>query len=386
MAKKSVFDDLLDDINKRYAGKGEGPVIVKAKESEALKETVFVPTGILSLDVALGGGIPTSRIVYLRGEYSSGKSLVALKSAAAFQRTCRNCGKPLKDWDEVRMVATPRPCCKDPEPCRVVWMDAEKCYDNRWAARMGVDPDHVYVMRTEFAEQAIDVADDVIRSGHCDLLVVDSVAHLTPSTEVTESAEKWQMGLHARLMNKAMRVWGSAMAHDSLDRPLGCTVMLINQIRHKIGIVYGSPETSPGGKGIDFAASVILKMKKKGFIQNDLGIVVGQEMELTTSKSKLAPPQRSVIFDVMFVNDKSMGRLGGSSNLAHQVLRLADFWGLVERAGSWYTLAKGVKFQGEDKAAEFLMTSDGKRVLDMLVKQIMKREKAWSDEGSVYGG
>jgi len=376
------FEDLLTDINKRYDGVA---VISKASDSDELQRPDFIRTGILALDTALGGGVPVGRILYIRGEYSSGKTLLSLKCAAAYQRHCRNCCKPMYDWDEIRMKKTHKKCCKDPEGSRVVWMDAEKSWDSKWAARQGVDPKKLYVMRTEFAEQSIDVADDLIRSGQVDLLVVDSVAHLTPSIEIIESAEKMQMAAQAKLMNKAMRVWGSAMSHDSVKsgRMMGCSIILINQIRHRIGVFYGSPETSPGGRGMDFAADIKLKVKKKGYLKNKMGMTIGQNIEIVAEKNKLAPPMRTNEFDIAFVSDKASGRVAGSTNYEMQVLRLANYWGLVQLAGSWYTLAKGIRHQGEKKAADWLASDAGEPVLKMLDKEIWKRERAWTEDGEV---
>lgn len=369
----SEYEKLLDSINKHYGGM----TIVKANESPILNSAMRIPTDIFGLDVAYGGGIVTGRIHMLRGWESSGKSLLSQKIAAAFQRWCRNCRQRLVDWDEITMTATPRKCCDDPECMRVVWFDAEGCWDNNWARRLGVDVDSLRVIRTEYAEQGIDIADAVIRSGQCDLLVVDSVAQLTPSVEIEESSEKWQMGVHARLMNKAMRKWTSAQNSEALERESTCTVLLINQIRMKIGVLYGSPETSPGGNGLKFASSTIGKVKSTGVVENDLGICIGHSMEVNLEKNKTAPPKRSVVFDILFANRD--GRAVGSSNYADQVFQLGVFWGFIDKKGSWFSM-DGVQLgQGAENAAKFLYDTENRPVLKALAKKIWAREVEYLD-------
>jgi len=369
------LDKLLASVNKRYGSL----TITKAADAKLLSRVQRVPTGIFGFDVATGGGIPVGRMTTLLGEYSSGKTALALKSAAAFQRHCRNCGRAMFDWDELTMTKTPKRCCKNAEPCRVVWFDAEGCWENDWAERLGVDVDNVYVIRTAFAEQGIDVADAVIRSGECDLLVVDSVAALTPSVEIEESAEKWQMGVHARLMNKAMRKWTSATNAGGLGAGSGqCSVILINQIRMKIGVMYGSPETSPGGKGVGFHSSMIIKVKKRGYLQSKDEMTVGLKMEIAVTKNKTAPPNRSAGFTLVFTDAYAPARVAGSTNVARQVLDLAVFWKLVRQSGAWYEMAKGIKAQGANEAANMLMASENRKLLEMLTNKVMERETGWA--------
>ncbi len=374
------LDKLLGEINKRYGAHS----IVKASENKTLAAVQRVRTGIFGLDVALGGGVPVGGITILKGEYSSGKSVLALRIASAYQRHCRNCGREMFDWDETTQTGKMKKCCKDAAPMRVVWFDAEGCWSNSWAQRLGVDTDNCYVIRTEFAEQGIDVADAIIRSGECDLLVVDSVAALTPSVEIEQSSEKWQMGVAARLMNKAMRKWVSAQNAGSLGRATTCSVLLINQIRMKIGVIYGSPETSPGGKGLEFAASVIGKVKKDGFMEDDAGRAVGHWMQVAFVKNKTAPPNRTCKFSLAFVDSpygEGDSRKPGASNIGHQILGLAEFWKLVKRSGSWYELAKGHRCQGAEAAAKWLEQPENKAVLDMLRDKIWEKEVGWLDGG-----
>lgn len=367
---KADFDKLLGQLTSVYGT----TTVVRASDSAVLAKTGRVETGILALDIILGGGVPVDRMLVMKGEYSTGKTALALKMTAAFQRRCRNCGRAMVEWDEINMAGKPVICCTKPEPSRIVWADAEHCWDNGWATLLGVDTKNIYVVRAESAEQTIDVCDAMIRSGEVDLLVVDSVAALTPSVEIEESVEKQQMGVHARLMNKAMRKWTSASQKDSLSRKFGCTIILINQMRQKIGVIYGSPKTSPGGKGIEFQASVVLEMKNGKHFEYK-GMPAGLEMGATAVKNKTAPPHRSAELNLAFVDHN--GRVAGSTDVARQVFRFARFWGLIVEKGSWYTLAKDVQFQGEEKAVEFLSSPQGALVYKMLRRMVLEKETVW---------
>lgn len=369
------FKDLMKSINKRYGDN----CFVQASQSEKLNVRRRIETGIMSFDLALGGGIPMGTIITLKGEFSSGKSALAHRIGASFQRTCRNCGNPMVIWNEIIQDGGKVTCCEEPEPMRVVWFDAEGSYQNGWAERLGMDAENTYVIRTEFAEQGIDIADAVIRSGECDLLVVDSVAALTPSVEIEESSEKWQVGVQARLMNKAMRKWVSAQNAVGMSKVVPPTILLINQIRMKIGVMYGNPETSPGGKGLDFAASVICKVKRKGFVEDKSGSApFGQDMEVVVQKNKTAPPNRSCLFSLYF-REKGMYN-AGASNFAEQLISIAEYWGLIEKGGAWFTLPDGSKYQGAVKAAEALAADEG--LLFELKDKIWQREVDWTGDTS----
>lgn len=364
------FDDLLKQINKRYGNN----TIVLAEDSPVLSRRSRIPTDIPAFDWAIGGGIPAGSIVTLLGEFSSGKSILALQIAAAFARRCRNCGKPLAKIDPITREKERIPCCATPEPMATCWFDAEGSFQNGWAQQQGVDLGNTFVLRSEFAEQGIDVADAVLRSGKCDLLVVDSVAQLTPSVEIEESSEKWQMGTHARLMNKAMRKWVSAQNAGSLDRAYSPTIILINQIRHKIGVIYGSPETSPGGKGIEFAASVIVRCKRKQWIEDDAKRPVGHEMEVAFKKNKTAPPNRTAGFKFFF---NGSDYPAGATNYSEQLIHQAEFWGIIKRTGAWYQIAKDVKVQGSVAAANKL--DENPKLREAILAAVNKKELAWLD-------
>jgi len=368
------FKDLLKDINKRY---GED-CIVQASQSDRLEKRNRIQTGILSFDIAAGGGVPLGTIMTLKGEYSSGKSALAHRIGAAFQRHCRNCGNPMIDWQENIQDGSQVACCKNPEKMRVVWFDAEGSYQNDWATKLGMFPNNTYVIRTEFAEQGIDIADMAIRSGECDLLVVDSIAHLTPSVEIEQSSEKWQVGTMARLMNKAMRKWVSAQNAVGLEKKVAPTILLINQIRMKVGVFYGNPETSPGGKGIDFASSIICKVKKKGYIEETKGgVPLGQDIEVVFQKNKTAPPNRSALFSLFFKDTDDY--FTGASNIAEQVILFAEYWGFIERKGSWYVIDENHRYQGAKKAGEALLNDY--TLLCQLRDKIIEKEIGWLSGG-----
>lgn len=372
------FKALISEINKRYGLSS----IMRADDSTALEVVRRVPTGIPAYDIALGGGFPLSRMMMLRGPESGGKSLLALKHVASFQRHCRHCGKALVGWDELRQrVCDPSQedgcSCKSPSPMRCVWFDAEHSFAAPWARRMGVDTSDLWVIRTEDAEQGIDVADAAIRSQECDLLVVDSIAALEPRKEIDTAARDTTklVGLLPRLITSAMRRWTSAQNQDSLTRRFSASVLCINQLRYKIGLVYGNPETSPGGKALAHHMSITARVKKTGVKEEIKGLPAAHEMEVAITKNKTAPPMRTASFNVAIV--PMQGRAAGSTNYADQVLSCALFWGIVKKSGAWIHLAKGVKEQGIDAAAAWLMQPEAAAVLAMLSKEVLKREVGW---------
>lgn len=364
---------LLKTVNKRYGDS----CMVQASDSEKLGALRRIETGILAFDITMGGGVPMGTIITLKGEYSSGKSALAHRIGAAFQRHCRNCGNPMQTWMEQYQDGAEVVCCDNPDPMRVVWFDAEGSYQTSWAERLGMRNDHTYVIRTEFAEQGIDVADMAIRSGECDLLVVDSVAALTPSAEIEESAEKWQVGVQARLMNKAMRKWVSAQNSVGMTKNVPPTIILINQIRMKVGVIYGNPETSPGGKGIDFASSVICKVKRKQFIESvQGGAPLGQDIEVLFQKNKTAPPNRSCLFSLYFRDEGTYA--SGASNVAEQMIHLAEYWGFIKKSGSWFVIGEH-KVQGAKGAAEKLLADEA--LFEEIKAKVMEREVSWLSGG-----
>jgi len=369
------LDKLVGEINKRYGG----GTLLKASEAKSLVVD-RLPSGVFDFDMKTGGGFPRGRITQLKGEFSTGKTALCLLAAAQAQRHCRLCGGRFEFIDMLGEVHEEKCKCGKKVPMRVVWLDAEHAFEASWAAKWGVDPASIYVIQAEYAEQAIDVVDACIRSGECDLLIVDSVAALTPSIEVEESAEKQQMGVFARLMNKALRKWTSAMNAQGLLAETKCTVILINQLRLSIG-GYKPSLTSPGGKGLDFFASVDVRLKKVGEIMTEgSDRPVGIDLEFVVKKNKTAPLMPGGKFKLFFVSEAGSYRVGDSDN-DEQVLRAGAYWKLIPRNGSWYTFPDGNKVNSAAKAAITLRQDPA--LMAKLEDGIRLRELAWANEGYV---
>lgn len=285
---------VVDKINDKY---GAGSIL-RAADAIACR-IPRIPFGIVDLDVTIGGGLPLGRISMLSGMRSSGKSALAMRAVSRAQRTCSTCFKVIGALCE----------CKKPRPFICCWLDAEGVWDNAWAAKFGIDNELVYVIRTDYAEQAVDVADAMLRTGDVDLLVVDSIAALTPKVEVEESAEKSQMGVAARLINKAVRKWQSSLNRPGVGSERRPTVVLINQIRMKVGMVWGNPETHPGGLGQEFASSLILKLSAQGYegASSDKEAGTKSQPSMLTvrakvEKSKVSPPKGEVQYTLWLRN------------------------------------------------------------------------------------
>jgi len=377
MAKIPTFNEAINEIAKKY---GPG-VVVNAARSPQLKRIKRLETGIFALDLATGGGLPMGRAIHMKGKESSGKSLIAMKALAALQRLCRNCGKPRFAWDEQSMKKTPIECCKRPQAPNAMWVDAEGVWEDFWAERLGVDTSELYVMKSTYAEQVIDAGSAVLTSG-ADMIVVDSIAQLVPSVELEVSAEKWQQGVASRLMAKMMRVWTSDMNARYCDNALPPTVIFINQIRMKIGVMYGNPETTTGGNSINFYSSLTGNVKRKGVLKSADEHTIGTKIEVVFEKNKTSPPMEGATFDLAFV-PLSERRKAGSTDYAAQVLRAAKRAGIVLYDGSWITLAKDVKFQGAQQAVEFLESPGGAAVLKMLRDEVWRRESAFWDGAAI---
>jgi len=373
MAKSPLHKTMMS-INKKY---GHGTILPAGEATGLVIDRL--PTGIFDLDMKLGGGIPRGRITMFKGEFSTCKSAVCMRAAAAAQRYCRYCGTPF-EFISFYGEVTEQDCeCGRNEPMRVVWLDAEHSFDPPYAAKWGISIDDLYVIETEYAEQAIDVADAVIRSGECDLMVVDSVAALTPSIEVAESSEKWQMGVMARLMNKALRKWTSGMNSFGLLSETNVTIILVNQMRVSIG-GYRPTMTSPGGKGLDFYESVEVRFKKDDLLLDPVTKrPIGLQVDFVVKKNKTAPPAPpGGSFALYFVPKPGQYQVG-STDLDMQVLKAAIFWKLIVKKGSWYQLPGGEKFQGLRPTAECL--KENPELLSSLMEEIEARELAWVNTG-----
>ena len=306
MDKQKALDAALGQIERAF-GKGS---IMKLGDGAAV-ETEAIPTGSIGLDVALGiGGIPRGRVVEIYGPESSGKTTLALSCVAEAQKLGGTCA----------------------------FIDAEHALDPLYAGKLGVNVDELLISQPDAGEQALEITDTLVRSGAIDLVVIDSVAALVPRAELEGEMGDSHVGLQARLMSQALRKLTASIARSR------CSVMFINQIRMKIGVMYGSPETTTGGNALKFYASVRLDIRRIGAVK-DRDEVVGNQTRVKVVKNKLAPPFRMVEFDIMY--GEGISRTG---ELIDHGLKA----GVVEKSGSWYSHDSQRIGQGRENAKRFL--------------------------------
>lgn len=305
--KKRALSDALAQIEKAY-GKGS---IMKLGDSAAAMNIETVPTGSLSLDIALGlGGIPKGRVIEIFGPESSGKTTVALHMVAEVQKRGGIAG----------------------------FIDAEHALDPVYAKNIGVDIDNLYISQPDNGEQALEITDTMVRSGAVDIIIVDSVAALVPKSEIDGDMGDSHMGLQARLMSQGLRKLTGIMSKGN------CTVIFINQLRDKIGVMFGNPETTTGGKALKFYASVRLDVRKGDAIKVN-GEQIGSQTKVKVIKNKIAPPFKSASFDIIF--GKGIVREG-------DILDLAVSADIVEKSGAWYSYGGNKIGQGRDNAKLYL--------------------------------
>ncbi len=306
MDKQKALDAALGQIERAF-GKGS---IMKLGKNEAV-EIESVSTGSLGLDIALGiGGLPKGRVIEIYGPESSGKTTLALHVTAEAQKSGGICA----------------------------FVDAEHALDPIYARKLGVDVEELLISQPDTGEQALEIADTLVRSGAIDILVIDSVAALTPRAELEGEMGDSLPGLQARLMSQALRKLTASISKSN------CMVIFINQIRMKIGVMFGSPETTTGGNALKFYASVRLDIRRIGAIK-DRDEVVGNQTRVKVVKNKVAPPFRQVEFDIMY---------GEGISKTGELLDHGVTAGIVEKSGSWYSFNGERIGQGRENAKTFL--------------------------------
>jgi len=307
MDRSKALDAALSQIERAF-GKGS---IMRLGQREIAVETEVVSTGSLGLDIALGiGGLPRGRVVEIYGPESSGKTTLALHVVAEAQKAGGTCA----------------------------FVDAEHALDPGYAAKLGVNVEQLLISQPDAGEQALEIADTLVRSGAIDVLVIDSVAALVPRAELEGEMGDSHVGLHARLMSQALRKLTGSIARSR------CMVIFINQIRMKIGVMFGSPETTTGGNALKFYASVRLDIRRIGSIK-DKETVVGNQTRVKVVKNKLAPPFRVVEFDIMY---------GEGVSKTGELVDLGVAAGVVEKSGSWFSYDGQRIGQGRENAKTFL--------------------------------
>lgn len=351
------IDVVMKELNKKF---GEG-VVMKASEAKALDIT-RIPTGSVALDIVTGGGIPESRITLITGGYSCGKTAVATKIVGEAQKLFR---KRFEEGTE----GVEKKC---------VWIDAEGAFDNEWAKKLGVDIDSLIVCKPEYGEQALDIADVMVKTDDIGLVVLDSIASLVPRAESDESMDKLFMGDTAKMNNKFFRKLSGGMnGRDmSIAEDKSPTLILINQIREKIGVLYGNPNTLPGGKGQEFSASIMLELRRGDWIQfkmdkngTQVEEVVGQWIKVTATKNKTAPPRRVGEFRFFF-SDTPYTFRAGDIDTAEEIIRYAIKFGIIKRRGSYYEIeGREHNIQGQDNVVKELR--EDKELLEKMRERIL---------------
>src|SRR5579872_2833320 len=310
MDKQRALDAALGQIERAF-GKGS---IMKLGSREAAMEVDVVSTGSLGLDIALGiGGLPRGRVIEIYGPESSGKTTLALHVIAEAQKGGGTCA----------------------------FVDAEHALDPGYAKKLGVDVDNLLISQPDAGEQALEIADTLVRSGAIDVLVIDSVAALVPRAELEGEMGDSHVGLHARLMSQALRKLTGSIARSR------AMVIFINQIRLKIGVMFGNPETTTGGNALKFYASVRLDIRRIGAIKNGEE-VTGNMTRVKVVKNKVAPPFREAEFEIMY---------GLGISREGEIIELGSSLGIIEKSGAWYAYKGSRIGQGKDNARVYLQTN-----------------------------
>ena len=317
----------LDKLDKTY-GKG---TVMKMGDSE-VEKVEAISSGSLTLDGALGvGGYPTGRVIEIYGPESSGKTTLTLHAIAE----CQKAGG----------IAA--------------FIDAEHAFDRFYAENLGVNIDELIISQPDNGEQALEIADNLIRSGAIDIIVIDSVAALTPRSEIEGEMGDSKMGLHARLMSQALRKLTSNISKTN------CTVMFINQLREKIGVMFGNPETTTGGNALKFYASVRLDIRRSTQIKDTNGNVLGNKTRVKVVKNKVAPPFKVSEFDIMY--GKGISKMG-------EIIDLGVAHEIIDKSGSWFSYGETKLGQGRDSVKSIL--KDNPELSDEIEAKIVEAIKA----------
>ena len=326
-AKLKALKLTLDKLDKTY-GKGS----VMKMGDKVVEDVAVISSGSLGLDIALGvGGYPRGRVIEIYGPESSGKTTLTLHAIAEAQKAGG--------------IAA--------------FIDAEHAFDRFYAEKLGVDIDNLIISQPDHGEQALEIADNLIRSGAIDIVIVDSVAALTPKSEIEGEMGDSKMGLHARLMSQALRKLTSSISKTN------CTVIFINQLREKIGVMFGNPETTTGGNALKFYASVRLDIRRSTQIKNTDGDVQGNKTRVKVVKNKVAPPFRTTEFDIMY--GQGVSKVG-------EILDLGVQYEIIKKSGSWFSYGDTKLGQGRDAVKSIL--ADNPELLEELEVKIKDAIKA----------
>jgi recombination protein RecA len=310
----------LDKLEKTY-GKGT----IMKMDDKAVDAVEAIQTGSISLDMALGiGGIPKGRVIEVYGPESSGKTTLAIHAIAEVQK----------------------------KGGIAAFIDAEHAFDRFYAQKLGVDLQNLLISQPDNGEQALEIADNLIRSGAIDIIVIDSVAALTPKSEIEGEMGESKVGLHARLMSQALRKLTANISRS------GCCCIFINQLREKIGVMFGNPETTTGGNALKFYASVRLDIRRIGQIK-EAESIVGNRTKVKVVKNKLAPPFRTAEFDIMY---------GEGISKNGEIVDLGVDYGIIKKSGSWFSYGETKLGQGRDSVKQLL--NDNPELADEIEKKI----------------